>query len=281
MTVFVRCEDFIVTSNLLREGVHAMRDLGWAYPPADKCGELDLASRGFEQFLKGVTKMSNAAGKLEPDHAEVYVKDLVRDVEDYWPDVLRFLVSLGVQRKSRSSQIKFLLDKLSKFCPSFTECAPYAYFHYAPSAWRSESSLQTEYSPKPASSCSFFNMSKVAGNIDQVAHASKTPQTNEFWQWTRTRHAQEVDEACHIPRMDSYLSETSTEYSEPSQDAMVVKNGWRRATLWDRSSAGRREMAKLEDRAVVTVLDDDHGQYHAEYAKVQIVGWVKREYLVK
>jgi len=241
-------DDSFITSNL-RDGIHAMQELGWAYPPSTNSGEKERASRGFEQFLKGVTQMSTAAGRLEQDQVEDYVTNLTKDVEEYWPDVLRFLVSMGVQKRARASQIKFVFAKLSKFSPAFAAAVPYAYFGFAPPV------------------CGLGGQHGRTCSEDMFLHCEST------------------------------LSETSTQYSDDEDnitldtrwcvspgcgdEAVVMKNGWRRACLWDRSRIGRKEIAKLDEGTVVTVLDDNHAEYHREYAKVQVVGWVRREYLRK
>jgi len=65
--------------------------------------------------------------------------------------------------------------------------------------------------------------------------------------------------------------------SAAGQVVEVAKNGWRRASVYERTGSGMSQIGKLADGTLVRIIDD--GDDSGEYAKVEVVCWMKRSYL--
>merc|ERR1719230_306097 len=86
---------------------------------------------GFKTLLAGVTRLNTHAQRLAEeslDKAVEYAVKVTQDLEDLWPDLLRFLSSMQKEKRSATNQIAYVSSKLAAFVPSFQKAAEEAEF---------------------------------------------------------------------------------------------------------------------------------------------------------
>mmetsp|Transcript_11196 Transcript_11196/g.21072 ORF Transcript_11196/g.21072 Transcript_11196/m.21072 type:complete len:390 (+) Transcript_11196:32-1201(+) len=234
-------EDDHIRKNLW-DGVNVMRSFDWIYPPPSATDVArDEATEGFKKFLNGATRVSKATERFQKeDKAKEYVANLTKDLDGLWPNVLSFLGTMGMARKVYTTQINFATATLSEFSPPFASALLNLHVS-ASDRSQSHQSFESE------SQCDSVMSKEVLSELQSDVSTSPTK-----------------GGSC-----ESRLSVTNNE-------AMVKKGGWRRSCLYNSDLKFKKEIAKLEDGASVRVLYDGPG----EYAKVEIVGWVKRSELV-
>eukprot|EP00913_Durusdinium_trenchii_P012556 g11791.t1 len=94
----------------LQEGRAAMAKCGWRFT-GDEAGE------GFSKFLRGVTRLSGAAGRAELPGASPLLEWLDSD----WPKILEFFASMHETKRLTRSQVETCVEKLRVLSPGFAE----------------------------------------------------------------------------------------------------------------------------------------------------------------
>lgn len=114
-------EEIEVIKRSLHDGINVMKAFGWVYPAHSAliCGR-DDAVKGFKKFLAGTTCMCKFARCLQHKEAEAYVSSITKAIDDFWPDILNFLESMGSERRTYSAQLRFIVSTLSKYSPTFS-----------------------------------------------------------------------------------------------------------------------------------------------------------------
>lgn len=282
----------------LREGVNIMREFNWNYPPPSATdGARDDATKGFKILLSSVTRLITALEKCDRHQAGKYLSDITDDFESDWPNVLHFLATMGVQKRTFISQIKYVTLQLIKLLPAFAEAAEFAQLQLnfqVDRAVNFEGGFSADplrHTPGQISQhldveqrLSEIARLKIAGcfDIDRTSTVSRmtTPGRYEFERleemsnWTMGSAAHSLSDMTHIQQSTPRLPLRQIGDSHGSE-AVVAKNGWRRSALYDTDRA-ESAIGKLADGTVVRVIDDDGT---GEYVKVEVVCWMKRSYL--
>jgi len=105
--------------NAMILGASAMQKLGWSFPSTNAVSsDRDKAMEGFHTFLLAVSRLGVITQQLEQDAAEEHVGSITQELTELWPNVLRFLGSMCVERRIYTSKIKFVVLTLSELSPS-------------------------------------------------------------------------------------------------------------------------------------------------------------------
>mmetsp|Transcript_21331 Transcript_21331/g.39578 ORF Transcript_21331/g.39578 Transcript_21331/m.39578 type:complete len:394 (-) Transcript_21331:94-1275(-) len=312
----------------LHDGINIMRGFNWNYPPPSSTdGARDDATRGFKLFLTGVTHLIPVLDKFNHREAEKYVTNITDDLDSDWPDVLHFLATMGVQKKTFISQIKFVTSQLARFLPAFAAAAELAalQLNFEISERPEDGSRSTICPNTPRADIEQNRLADIARlrnagcfEVDRMSTLSRmtTPGRFEFdrleemSEWTtagsveasmetlvpfttpRSMKAPSCGDALQMSqRSTAYSTSASSipmqeqqrqisgdsQASAAGQVVEVAKNGWRRASVYERTGSGMSQIGKLADGTLVRIIDD--GDDSGEYAKVEVVCWMKRSYL--
>jgi hypothetical protein len=249
-----------VIQRALREGVNTMQHFGWSFPPPSAIDTgRDVAAKGFKKFYAGVTRMSTVAERLPHDEAIDYATNIVQEWEGYWPEILRFLLTTAVQKKTFIKQLQYVASKLSKYCPSFYRAVV-------------DSQRQSE---NPENTLLYFL------TCDTMSCGSAQSYDTCM---TNLTCMVDLDDHMEAERKSSSGSSTSSKASMEDAKSGVKRKilanpgmFWR-TNFYGSKKAGRKRLGKIFDGTSVKVAGEDNAE--SEYAKVQITGWVKKSDLL-
>jgi hypothetical protein len=247
-----------VIQRALREGVNTMQHFGWSFPPPSAIDTgRDVAAKGFKKFYAGVTRMSTVAERMPDDEAIDYAANMMQEFERYWPEILRFLLTTAVQKKTFIKQLQYVASKLSKYCPSFYRAVV-------------DSQRQSE---NPEDTLLYFL------TCDTMSCGSA-----QSYDTCMTNLTCMVDLDDH---MDAEKKSSGSGGSTSSKATMAGDKGskkiltnpgmfWR-TNFYGSKKAGRKRLGRIFDGTSVKVASEDP---ESDFAKVQITGWVKKSDLL-
>jgi hypothetical protein len=245
-----------VIRRALREGINTMRHFGWVFPPPSAIDTgRDVAAKGFKKFYAGVTRMSTVAERLSIDEAFDYAQNILTEVECYWPEILRFLLTTAVQKKTFIKQLQYVASKLSKNSPSF---------------YRAVVDSQRQ-SDNPEDTLLFFL------TCDTMSCGSAQSYDTCM---TNLTCMVDIDEDIGKKTSEDSLTDAAMETTNGVGARRILTTNpalfWR-SNLYGSKKSGRKRLGRISDGTKVKVVQDDPD---SEYIKVEITGWVKKSDLL-
>jgi hypothetical protein len=133
----------------LEDGVLAMQKLKWEFPPPSATSAAsDEGLQAFMALYNSVNRLQTMMDKERMDQAmaEEYLRNLTQQIERHWPLVVQYLTSMAVVRQSDLKRIKFVVESLSRFFPTFSAAADASGIHVAISKRMSDPSIHLQAS---------------------------------------------------------------------------------------------------------------------------------------